>query len=435
MSFDARAAKLLTPGKHITCPEHPGLRLEAFEGKRTWTYRFRSPVDGRLRQMKIGQWPKMSIHAAIAAWENLRAQRDAGQDPAAEGKAAREKKKDEARQARERVVLKQYTVADVCNDYWKGHVRVLRARKGATEVSRMFDTMLGEAGKVSASVLGRAQAFDLIQRYAETAPVQAKKLRAELGAAWDYAIDAGRLSETTPNWWRLVMRGRIKSQGKQIAGQKIGEIKRALSQDEVGTLIRWLPNFTALVEDVLTVYLWTCTRGAEIVGMGGNEVAREGDGIWWWTIPKARTKNARHANAADMRVPLYGRALDVVLRRKERFGDGFLFAARGRDGKVRPIEQKTIQSAVWMHQPYSTTRPDMQRVRLSVTHWSPHDLRRTSRTVLAALGCPDAVGEALLGHMQPGVVGTYNRHSYDAERAAWLGRLSERLEELAVARL
>lgn len=47
------------------------------------------------------------------------------------------------------------------------------------------------------------------------------------------------------------------------------------------------------------------------------------------------------------------------------------------------------------------------------------------------MGCPDAVAEAVLGHMQPGIVGVYNRHQYDAERVEWLRRLSERLEELA----
>jgi len=32
-----------------------------------------------------------------------------------------------------------------------------------------------------------------------------------------------------------------------------------------------------------------------------------------------------------------------------------------------------------------------------VPKWAPHDLRRTGRTMLAALGCPTEVGEAILG--------------------------------------
>jgi integrase len=68
---------------------------------------------------------------------------------------------------------------------------------------------------------------------------------------------------------------------------------------------------------------------------------------------------------------------------------------------------------------------------LLVTHWSPHDLRRTGRTLLASLGCPNEVGEAILGHVQPGVVGTYNLFKYGPERRQWLTRLSDHLESLA----
>ena len=66
MTFDARAMKLLQAGQHLTSPEFPGLRLEATERFRTWTYRYKSPVDGRMRQIKIGRWPAMSVHAAAA---------------------------------------------------------------------------------------------------------------------------------------------------------------------------------------------------------------------------------------------------------------------------------------------------------------------------------------------------------------------------------
>jgi integrase len=98
---------------------------------------------------------------------------------------------------------------------------------------------------------------------------------------------------------------------------------------------------------------------------------------------------------------------------------------------VTHTEQKSVQVAVYYHQPYSTTRPDLERARLPVTHWAPHDLRRSARTLLASMGCPDAVAEAVLGHMQPGIVGVYNLNQYDEERAEWLRRLSDRLEELA----
>ncbi len=50
------------------------------------------------------------------------------------------------------------------------------------------------------------------------------------------------------------------------------------------------------------------------------------------------------------------------------------------------------------------------------------DLRRSARTLLAAMGCPGDVAESVLGHMIPGVAGVYNRHQYDAERVEELAQ-------------
>jgi integrase len=428
MSFDARAAKLLQPGAHLTIDGSPGLRLEATAQRRSWTYRYRSPVDQRMRQLQLGLWPAMSFHAAVAEWEKLRQARDAGRDPALERRQAR----DTERTAKaEQAALRRdggYKVEQLASDYVTGHVRRRRKAKGADEVERMFDKMLAPIAGKTAATLTRRQAFDLLELY-QGIPVQAAKLRAELGAAWDYALDAGRLPDTTPNWWRQIMRGRLRSTGKRIAGVSIGPGKRVLVDAEVTDLVRWLPNFPRLIDDVLTLYLWTLCRGSEIVSMEAAEISEEADG-WWWTVQKAKTKNARHAGATDLRVPLVGRALAVVKRRLVVMPKGYLFPSAGRLGHV---EQKTVQTAVHWHQPYSRTRPEQVRPRLTVTHWAPHDLRRTGRTMLAALECPDDVAEALLGHMQTGVKGVYNRHGYDPQRRVWLTRLAVRLEALAGA--
>ncbi|KVU24337.1 alpha/beta hydrolase [Burkholderia ubonensis] len=317
------------------------------------------------------------------------------------------------------------TVGDVCTAYLEGHVERNRKSKGAAEVARMFRTMIGDIAELPAAELTRERAFSKIDSFRHV-PVQASKLRLELGAAWDYALDAGRLPESAPNWWRQIMRGRLRSNGRRIKGQPIGTVKRFLSDAEAGILISWLPNFSRNVEDALTLYLWTGTRGVEISSMEGSEVVAEPDGLWW-TIPKAKTKNARHENATDLRVPLIGRAEAIVRRRIERYGNGWLFPAE-RGGHM---EQKVFGQAVHFHMPYSETRPEQVRPRLPVTHWAPHDLRRTARTMLAALGCPYEIGEAIVGHKLPGVGGVYNRHNYDKERRYWLAKLDTKLEELA----
>ena len=430
MNFDARNAKLLKPGDHMTLTSCPGLRLEATATTRTWLYRYKSPVDGRMRRIKIGHWPAMSAPAAIVAWEGLRARRENGEDPAADARASRAKEKAESAEKKALEKVGAYTVKRLCDDYWDGHIKLHRAKKGATEIRRLFDKELKAIEDMPAVAITRTQAFELIKSMADKKPVIAGQLRSELGAAWEYAIDAGYVPEATPNWWRRILRGKVRSMGKKIAGENIGTAKRFLSQSEIGVLIRWLPNLSQMLQDTLTLYLWTCCRGAEICAMEGREIGEEVTG-WWWTIPKHKTKNARHDNATDLRVPLFGRALAIAQRRKDRYGDGCLFPVRG--NLTRSIEQKSVQSSLFVYQPYSEIRAHQYPVRLPVTHWAPHDLRRSSRTLLAAMGCPAEVAESILGHMLPGVAGIYNKYAYDRERAEWLKRLSDKLEALAAA--
>jgi integrase len=424
IAFDARAAKSLPAGEHMTFDQAPGLRLVATATRRTWTYRYRSPADGAMRQIRIGHWPAMSAPAAWAAWEGLRAARDAGQDPAAAKRAGRVQQQQAQATARAARVADAYTVRRLADDYLTTYARTVAARTYG-ELQRLFGRELSAFERLPAASLTRAHAYDLLDAM-RGRPVVAQRLRQGLGAAWDQALDAGRLPADAPNWWRLVLRGKLPSRGKAIAGQQLGEAKRVLSEAEVAALLRWLPNFSRDVCDALTLYLWTCSRGAEILAAERSEITREADGVWW-TVPRARLKMRRNPLTVDLRVPLVGRALAIADRRLAAHDGRWLFPSVGASGHV---EQKAIGVAVWTRMPYSETRPEVIRSRLPVTHWAPHDLRRTGRTMLAALGCPAEVAEAILGHQLPGMQGVYNRHSYDAERRQWLTALAGRLEQL-----
>jgi hypothetical protein len=193
VQFDARAAKLLRAGQHLVVGGCPGLRLEVTPSTKTWTYRYKSPLDGRMKQAALGQWPRMGIMEAAQAWQEKRQQRGEGAEP---GKP----KKDAQARA--------YSVSDLAADYLAGHI----------------DSGRGEAGAHKGT------------------PTAAAKLRGLLGGAWDYALDAGRLDGTVADWWRVVHRGRLKSRGKIVGGEHQGQSRRVLHVDEVKALLAWLPN-------------------------------------------------------------------------------------------------------------------------------------------------------------------------------------------------
>jgi len=417
MHFDARAAKQLPPGSHIVVDGCPGLRLVASTEGRAWVYRYKSPDTGTMRQIKIGQWPAMPAPTAIAKWQELKDRRAAGQDPAAQKRAKRQAEK-----------ASVYTVAHAVEDYIAGHLQVNREPKGAKAVSARLRSATASIAKTPAASVTRRIAWDLIDSLADR-PVLAKSVRNEMGGAWDLALDAGKLPDSAPNWWRQIMSGKLRSLGAVRDGVRKGTDKRVLSDAEITTLLTIdLPRFSQQVQDFLVIQLWTCTRGAEIVRMTRAQITNEPDG-WWWTLPKGMTKGKNRVSATDLRVPLVGRALEVV----QRIDTDPLFPSVSRAGVVGQQQQTYMQSKVHYLQPYSNSRPDHVRERLTVTHWSPHDLRRTGRTMLAQLGCPTDVAESILGHVQPGIQGTYNRHQYDAERRHWLTLWADKLNSLATA--
>jgi len=425
MFFDVRAAKALKAGEHLAIDGCPGLRLVATATKRTWTYRYKALADGRMKQIAIGPYPAMSIQAAAAQWQALRDRRGAGVDPGQERRAERKgvvkSQSDPAMTSVRRVV----------EDFVTGHLEQNRQAAGAAAAKRALDRLLEAepafASRTAASIT-RADCFDLLDARKAT-PTAAAKLRSLLGSAWEYALDAGRLPETAPNWWRQVMKGRLKSKGKRLGGENIGQQRRVLQDAELAQLLAWLPNMHQLGRDTFEMYLWTCARGVEILAMQPEHITEESDG-WWWTVPKELTKNARFPMAVDLRVPLIGRAHEIVKRRLQPVGkSGFIFE----DVRGEQYTQHDFSTYIYGLQPYSAKakrRQGQGGLVLPVTHWTPHNLRRTSRTKLAALGCPKEIAEAILGHLPEVIEGTYNAYRYDAERRLWIGKLAESLAAL-----
>lgn len=416
MLFDTRAAKALKAGDHLTVDGAPGLRLVASGAGRAWIYRYKSPLDGLMKQAKIGMWPALSASQAGVEWEKLRDQREQGLCPAT---ARRESRKPTPANA-EPTPRAIAAVGDLVDSYveWAAP---RRKPKGAAELRRTMSTMLDQRFRaMKPTDVSRTVAFDLISRYSGT-PVQASSLRRELGAAWEWAHDAGRLDDTTPNWWRLILRGKLKSKGKIVKGEHQGVSKRMLALDEVGAILRHLPHVSKLVAEGVILYLWTGTRGAEIVQMEGRELSTDADGVLWWTLPKRKQKMERNVLAMDLPVPLLGRAREIVLARRDRYGDDHLFPPQR--GKAKHIDQKVIGVGVWWHMPSCDLRPESERARWPVAGWSPHDLRRTVRTHLSRLGCDPKIAEAVLGHIDS-TEGVYDRHDYRAERLEWLTRLT-----------
>ena len=422
MQFDARTAKQLQAGQHMLVDGCPGLRLVATQTRKTWTYRYKDATH-HMRQVRLGQWPGMALANAVSAWGAARAQKEAGHDPAGARRQAVQDRRAGAAAPAVRDLLMQF--AD--------HLDTQRQAEGGARARRALERLLAHEADFAAAAphaVTRAQAYAVLDRRREF-PQAAKQLRALLGQAWDWGQDAGQIEPGAPNWWRLLLRGQLRSKGKIVGGQHQGLRRRVLTRAELRVLLPWAhAHMSPSALDGLLLYLYTGMRGAEIFALRAEYVAHEDDG-WWITFPARLLKMERDADTVDHRVPLGGVALAIVQRRVQSAWQGWLFFT-GRGDVLRPYHRNTFSSYVYSLMPESAKakRRAGEGLVCPVVDWSPHVLRRTARTLLSAIDCPEDVGEAIIGHKPAVMVASYNLHSYDAQKRLWLLRLALLVDDL-----
>lgn len=415
LEFDPGRAKRLKPGESISFPDAPGLRLEASRSGRRWAYRYRSPIDDALRQIKLGAWPAMPAHRALVAWEKRRDERNAGRDPALEKRAENKKIRDEPRPQTVAKLVDVYLEALAKIDPKKKAPR--RTEHGRRELRRMFEFDLGPLAKRNAIDISPRDAARFLGDVRDRAPDMALRLRRELAAAWRTARANGLLPGDAQNPWPDALLGELAQ----------GERERVLTAGELRAVVRFLPNYGPLVADALELTLRTGLRSGEVVSLRSAWFEYV-DGVLWCEIPAAFMKMRR-----VHRVPFVGRARAIAEARLE--GE-FVFPS------PRPhqhIAQKALGVAVHMHRKSSTTRPELERPRCPVgadengVEWAPHDLRRTAAVLLGDLRCPFEVIEAILAHRLPGVSKRYQRSEHAEQKVEWLEKLNAHIDVIVAS--
>jgi len=138
----------------------------------------------------------------------------------------------------------------------------------------------------------------------------------------------------------------------------------------------------------------------------------------WWVIPEELRKTRE-----ENRIPILSMMAEIIEQAKPISGDSpyvFRSPRKKKDEKVRFLTVGSLANAIRRH-----------RQEMGITEkFTPHDLRRTMRTRLAEIGVSDVVAEKLLGHRLQGVLGIYNRHSYDAEKMNAVKLWEKRLKEI-----
>jgi integrase len=380
--FDVAAVRAMKSGDWFTFAGHSGLRLERNGASRTFLDRYRSPVDGRLRQVKLGRWPAISFEKAAVRWDEVQRLLDDGIDPQLE----RRRKRAEARTAhvaeRKAKRAKAITVAKVVEHYVTHQIRPRRRPAGAAKAERLFAaSVLAKFGGQPADEIRRADAAAFLLSERARAPAQAAILRREMGAAWRFASGSGLLPESAPNPWG--------SMSAKDLGVRSKPRSRALNDAEIATLLGKLGKTAA--EDVLRFLLYVGCRSNEACSIAPGDVV---DGVWH--LVESKTGTTR-----DIHLPRP--ALAIFERHPKGFG----------------VTPWTVGEAVRAAGCYG------------LPHFVVHDLRRSLRTGLARIGVRSEIAELAIGHTRSGIEAVYNTHKFEHEIGEALAAWARHVDALA----
>jgi integrase len=187
---------------------------------------------------------------------------------------------------------------------------------------------------------------------------------------------------------------------KRLPEQKTRD--RVLDDDEIRGLWKALDGLDPTFAGIVKLCLLTAQRREKIVSMKWEDVV---DGVW-----KIPTENREKGNAGTLVLPTM--ALEIIKSRPRINDSPYVFAAS------RSRKEKWPRFSAW------SQRMGELNAALKIPHWTIHDLRRTARSLMARSGVLEHTAERVMGHKRPGVVGIYDRHSYQAEIAGAVGALA-----------
>ena len=178
---------------------------------------------------------------------------------------------------------------------------------------------------------------------------------------------------------------------------------RILSDDELRAVWKESERRGDRFGAVVRLALLTGQRREKIVSMRWSDV----EGSTW----KIRTEEGEKGNAGELVLPQV--ALAIINKQARVDGNLYVFAARaGSHLNGFSVYKAELDTAS------------------GVTAWRLHDLRRTARSLMSRAGIAPHVAERVLGHVQPGVLGVYDRHSYLEEKEHALAALARMIESI-----
>jgi len=379
-------------------------------GVRSWFLRYGAKQERRVR---IGDASSMSVDRARREARRLRVEIDAGGDPAADRRQAKAEAAElEARAAKiEAGAVLPGTVAELAGRYLKTSKKRMKPR-GFAEVERHVAHIVAAWGSRELSAIRRRDVIELVEARRDEAAaagrhedenrrgiVPAARLLAAIGTLLAFAVNRDELPANPAHGLRR----------SDLALEEAPR-ERVLADDEIRTLWRTLDSLPALYAGAYRLILLTALRPGEVLSLRWTSLQSDAHGRFA-LLTATDTKGG-----AGRRVPLSPQAVALLEQvRALGYDSEFVFPSGGKSGHLQNPKAITARLLALS----------------GLARFTPHDLRRTARTLLGSLGVRHEVAERLIGHTVGSEVSrVYDRHAYDAEQQAAANLLGERLAEI-----
>jgi integrase len=368
--FAITKAKPKSAAYEISDGGQRGLRLAVHPtGVKSWVVRYRHPVTGVSRKMTLQ--PGLGLAQARRLAADAMYQVAQGVDPVETKRVEKQAKLNAA----------EGTLASVIKTYMDLAGSKLRSRDQYRRA--LARHILPKLGNRQVADLRRGELvsfFDKIERECgpHTADMELAVLRTVLH--WHEKRSDTFRSPIIPGMARVKPSERARD--RVLNDDELKGVWAAAGDERIGVF-----------GQIVRFLILTGARRSEAAGLRRSEIETirdDGDEYSVWRLPAARSKNKR-----EIIRPLSRAALEIVESMPLIGEDSdFVFTLKG----AKPIAMN-----------YADKKLLLDEI-AGVQNWRLHDLRRVHRSLLSRLRVPFEIAEALLGHAQPVLVRTYDRH-------------------------
>jgi integrase len=334
-----------------------GIRIRA-GGSSRWIFQYK--VGNQGRRITLGSLAALTPACARDTAAEMHAMVRLGRDPAGEKTEGR------ARAAETMIAVVQSYLT-----YQSGHLR----RRSYTELERhLLQYCKPLHGLQLAKIDRRAVAARISDVASSSGAATANRVRASLSALFAWAMRQGLLDANPVTGTN---RQPEQSRTRVLSDFELKVVWDALGSDDYSTIVKLL--------------ILTGMRREEVGALEWCEVT--GDHI---ALPPRRVKNSR-----GHRIPIVP-AVRAILDSRERNGV-FVFGRH----PAKPFSGWGVSKAV-LDRRIKTAGHELEG-------WRLHDLRRTMRSGLGALGIAPHVAELAINHVRKGIESVYDKYRYEGE--------------------